>query len=237
MKQAHINRGSLFLLLLLVNVGASAYDIGSASGNPITPYSASAQPAREELEQMMQQSAAGRTIQGITSEGKHTFWLKDIGFSYAGGPSTPGQIENTLLGTAEDGTRVELDLCRLQEIVVKKYLSFFFRKRQAIVDVLVFPDIEPEELLSTTPSYSDLQKAHSRWRRIVIDLFDRDGRPYAIVSRTGSAGEGVIPFSSIEPDSRLILGYDYSHPPVPIWWATGSVIADSAYPYRVSFAK
>ncbi|HET6670520.1 MAG TPA: hypothetical protein VFH15_09830 [Pyrinomonadaceae bacterium] len=230
--------GATLLVVLGTGFGIFAHrDIGGGSGRVKTPYTPNHPATVSDVTKVKFFASKTRTINDVVIAGTHvTKGGQSVALMFVKGNAATGIPLHKIEGTQESGANVVIDLSEVESLVVSKDES---NASRVVVEVTQFPAITPTDLIEKKPSYTDLRKNYTRNVRLHVKTYGPGGRFLCLVAKSPpSAGYRVVArFSDLATGSKVNLGYgtfEWQTLLLPaIWWATGSVTSDQAYPFRV----
>lgn len=240
----------LMLAIALSAIPAAKGAIGGGPGEVITPYVPDRPITLNDINRVKKASSEMRTVEDLKLRGTYvTLYGKEVGFMYVVDQDVQAEPSFRFEGVDESGRRdpITIDLSVVRSFSVLRVDKPWFGRDRALLEIVKFPTISPEELLQRPrPSYSDLERHYAETIRLWVTLEDERNGELCLVGKklyNGRQRQVLARLRDIEPHSEVILGYgEYevggSLYPVPIiWWATHSVIEDERYPYRMYFKR
>jgi len=223
---------SVPLLSLLLCMSASG-DIGGGSGRVKTPYTPGKPVLVAEVARIKNISTRTRLLRDVPSEGTHVTGAgKDVGLAFVKGEKVAGNPSFIFKGTTEDGAKASIDFSELLSLSVVQREDV-----RVLLEVVQFPIITPEELISSKPTYSDLFEHNRKTVRMWVATRSA-GKDLCLVGKDENKRYRVIAkINQLSTNTKVDLDYgtfvfgDINLP--AIWWATESVTRDTKYPYRV----
>lgn len=211
-------------------------DIGGGSGRIRTPYVPGKPVLAKEMLRIKKISTRTRVVKDVPSEGTHVIrGGKDVGLAFVKGENVTGIPSFVFRGAKEDSVKTSIDLSEV--------LSFKVVQREdarVLIELVQFPAITPEELLSSNPSYSDLSEHNRKTVRLWVST-KLAGKDLCLVGKDENKRYQVIAkLNQISLNTDVDLDYgtfvfgDLNLS--AIWWAIESVTRDSKYPYRIMVA-
>lgn len=238
-----LTTGFMFFLVLSLIFSVSIFrsnGLANGPGTPITPYEKGKQLKEKDIQAMKAKCSSSRVISDLRVKGSRaTRYGEQIGFAYVTKKGAMGEPSFNLKGIAESGEEISVDLSGVQSLTVIKVEDRWFTTDRALLELTIFPDISPSEILSLNPTYSQLETSYTKTIKIRVALEDRNKGKLSIVGKKWLGEDKYEVISGIrdlELDSRVLFGYPM-HPGSPIWWAVESVIKDERYPYRIRFGR
>lgn len=240
----------LVLVIVLSTTLAAKGGIGRGPGDPITPYVPNERITVEEIDIIKNESNDARTVADLKLKGTHvTQYGEKVGLMYVVDKNVIGEPSFKFSGVSESGDSgtTDIDFSEVKSFTLLRIDKRLFRRDRALLEIVKFPNILPQDLLSQRPSYSELLEGNytQRVRFWVILESERNGELCLVGKKLYERDQYqvLVRLRDIEPNSEVILGYGDARVegianPVPtIWWATHSVIEDESYPYRRYFLR
>jgi len=222
---ARTSGSSVVVVIALVATSALGGS-GGGSGNPRTPYRGA-----PTLEQVKAQRDETKTYWGdafpICSRPSDKSSKVDLCLAKKG--KCIGAPLRSLSGVNEQGQTVSVALADVKSV---KFLDFADKGKESMrakIEVVIFPDISPEELLRTSPGYSDLR---SKTTVIQLALKQPDGSELAFGPLPDCEKDAPAEFEHFEIGLPIAARAERNL----YWWAVPSVAESPGYPFR-SVAK
>ena len=231
---------SLFLILF-GTVFAAKGDIGGGSGIAITPYVPDKEIKIEEIVYVKNFSKKSRSIEELSQKGTRvTQYGEKVGLIYVKDQNVNDEPFFEFKGTTETGAKINIDFSEVKSFTLLRVDNRFLGKDRALLQIIQFPYISPEDLLSIKPNYSDLKENYTKSVRLWVTLEGEAGSELCIVGVKlfdEEKYEVLSKLRDIELNSRVILEYgifevDSIGQMPSVWWALPSVIQDRDYPYK-----
>ena len=205
---------------------------------PITPFKGPTITSGD-VESARQKANSCRIISKVHVRNSHEeFAGQHVGFAYVGADGEMGKPVFSLTGTDESLSQISIPLSDIESMTLLKveehWLSLFGRDR-ALLEVIVFPDISPSQLLQSRPTYSQLAES-TKSVHLWVSLNDEKKRELTMVGT--KSGFGPLTYTKLfsvrelEPNHKVIFEWP-DDSDAPIWWATDTVVADANYPHRI----
>jgi hypothetical protein len=222
----------LLLTSFLLCVSASD-DIGGGSGRVKSPYAPGKPVLVAEIARIKNISTRTRVLRDVPNEGTHvTGGGKDVGLAFVKGENVIGKPSFVFKGTTEDGAKTLIDFSEVHSFSVVQREDV-----RVLIEVEQFPIITPEELISRSPTYTDLFDHNRKTLRLWVATKSA-GKDLSLVGKDENKRYRVIAkLNQISLNTKVDLDYgtfvfgDLNLP--AIWWATESVTRDDKYPYRI----
>lgn len=240
----------LVLFIVLSTILAAKGDIGGGPGDAITPYVPDKGITVQQIVIIKNSSNGARKVADLKLKGTHvTQYGEKVGLMYVVDQNVIGEPSFKFRGVSESGDNgtTDIDFSEVRSFTLLRIDKRLFRRDRALLEIVKFPNILPEDLLSQKPSYSELLEGDytQRVRLWVILESERNGELCLVGKKLYERDQYQVlaRLRDIEPNSEVILGYGDARVegianPVPtIWWATHSVIEDERYPYRRYFER
>jgi hypothetical protein len=202
---------------------------------PITPFKPPITPG--DVESARLKANRCRSVSKVHIRNSHQeFAGQHVGFAYVGADGEIGQPVFSLTGTDESLSQISIPLSDIESVTLLKTEEHWFNWRgpdRALMEVIVFPDISPSQLLKSRPTYSQLA-ASTKSVRLWVSLNDQKKRELTMVATQSVLLTYTRLFSvrDLEPNHKIIFEWP-DEKDAPIWWATDTVVADAKYPHRV----
>jgi hypothetical protein len=105
---------------------------------------------------------------------------------------------------------------------------------ETIILVKIFPNITPETLIETKPTYSELVDRNTLLKkmRVTTNKYSDLSFRLKINCTENSDASKAIFFDEIMPGTIIKFSFNLKKQDAPIWWAIDSVVNDSSYPYH-----
>lgn len=226
-------RSTLFAMAIAICFGISfscGANVGGGSGRAQSPYldNIAAEDAAD-VRGLKTQDAKGRFVNFHTPSGRFIYGTQ-IGAAYARAEPTPSATETAFTGTVE-GESVP----RAVDFSVIRYVTVLNKDSDTIALKLdLFPDISVDALLKERPSYTTLKERYTKSIAIRLPARSKAGQPLALIGRDA---EKNSPLRIVVILGDLSNGLRFEFMGDNLWWATGSVTDDLAYPHRVIIKK
>ncbi len=225
--------GSLIVFFLLFTTLSTFGDISGGPGTAITPYDKSVN--LDQIKQVKEKSSKARRIRNVElKEGKRLGLYDEVGLGFVVNKEIKPEPSYKFIGEKDkSGEIVEIDFSEI------KSLSVIQTNDRALVEVVKFPDITPEDLFKTNPKYSHLK---NNFIRFWLEIKDKGKGELNLVGK-GYSGqlEAIAKIQNIKLNTIIEFDYGtfaYGPRNIPsIWWATPSVIEDPSYPYKIFIKK
>lgn len=239
----------LVLVIVLSTMLAARGDIGGGPGDAITPYVPDKKITWDDIKSIKEESSKARTVADLKVKDTHvTQYGEQVGLMYVVGESVSGEPFFKFSGVSESGDKdaTDIDFSVVRSFSLLRVDERLFRKDRALLEIVKFPNILPEDLLSRRPSYSELEEHYTQRVRLWVALEgEKNGELYLVGKKLYERHiyQVLARLRDIELNSEVILGYGDTRVegianPVPtIWWAIDSVIEDESYPYRRYLAR
>ncbi len=240
----------LVLFIVLSTILAARGDIGGGPGDAITPYVPDRGITVQEIVTSKNSSNGARTVADLKLKGTHvTEYGEQVGLMYVVGESVSGEPFFKFSGVSESGDNgtTDIDFSEVRSFTLLRIDKRLFRRNRALLEIVKFPNILPQNLLSQELSYSQLLEGDYTQRVRLWVILEREGNgELCLVGKKlyeRDRYQVLARLRDIEPNSEVILGYGDARVegianPVPtIWWATHSVIEDERYPYKRYFLR
>jgi hypothetical protein len=178
-----------------------------------------------------------RSVSKVHIRNSHEeFAGQHVGFAYVGTDGEIGQPVFSLTGTDESLSQISIPLSDIESMTLLKTEEHWFRwfgPDRALLEVIVFPDISPSQLLKSRPTYSQLA-ASTKSVRLWVSLNDENKRDLTMVATQSVllTYTRLFPVRDLEPNHKVIFEWP-DDKDAPIWWATDTVVADAKYPHRI----
>jgi hypothetical protein len=212
-------------------IGLAGADVGGGRGYPATPWRVSGPASVQDLEEARviadQHQALSISAEPAAAGDLDSRQIWKVSLR-AEKPLQGESARYALVGRSDSGTTVTLRFSQIESFVVTSS-----NRKSITLAVTVWPDISPEELLRTKPSYRQLADGYRRTVVLTMDLKSPDGRPLAFAG-PGEYG-AVIPLEKLGPGTKgdFYAGHPHSVDPRRFWWAIPSIANDKDYPYRM----
>lgn len=228
---ADVTRAIVVLPLVCCAIGLASADVGGGRGYPATPWRVSGPASVQDLEEarvVADQHQALSISAGPAAAGgsdARQIWRVSL---RAEKPLQGESARYALVGRSDTGTTVTLRFSQIESFVVTSS-----NRKSITLAVTVWPDISPEELLRTQPSYRQLVDGYRRTVVLTMDLKSPDGRPLAFAEPGEYAV--VVPLERLGAGAKgdFYAGHPHSVDPRRFWWAIPSIANDKDYPYRL----
>ena len=224
--------GSMVALVYL----ALSQSIGVANGPgiPITPYEKGARVTVEDIEKVRTRSNSYRGISEVRTKGTEVpTFAERVGFVYVTGAGKLGEPNFELNGTTESGGGFAVPLSDVKDLKILEIEDHWFARDRVLLDVTIFPNIPPSELLESGLTYSQMVESHTRQMRMWLFLEDEEKGQLSMVGKKWEDNyEVLFAIRDLEPNIPVVLTWPMKRN-APIWWAVKSVIDDEKYPYRL----
>ena len=208
---------SLIAAFAVVSNDASAGS-GGGSGDPETPYRGHA-PTLAEIEGVRRDANTG--FPDVRGPGRDEPF-ENLCFARKG--KCLGDEFKSFSGQSKVGL-VKVSLADVSKLKLVHVTGRGSRSATAVMEVSIFPDITPAELLRTNPTYSNLPK---RTLTLSVALVREDGAELSFGNRVYADGTRAPRFEDLA-EGRSIKAYSEGF---GFWWAIPSVISDPNFPYR-----
>ena len=241
------SKSALVLFALLISFAAAMSVRGvlaNGPGVPISPYPRHKALSQEDVIQSKDMASRMRPVRdiGLSGEDAHKLgqW-QAVGLMYVEGQTARGEPLFLFSGTTDSGNQVSIDFSEIESFRVVKIKKPLFGKDRALVEILRFPFISPQDLLARKPSYSELRQNYTDTVRLWIALEGKGGDELCFVGRNVLSGSGTSNgdyevITRVRDIEKVDL-YQGLPRRETLWWAISSVIADELYPHRVFMAK
>lgn len=148
-------------------------------------------------------------------------------------PGETSQPIQTLTGIDSSGKKRQIDMAVLSQL---KVVSIDSAHGTLSVEVELFPDITPDDLIKKQPTYRQLWPEYRKTLELRIETTDSKGRTLALIDAKNPGNPGLA-LASLPGDTVVIV---LPHTPTTrdrvdrasLWWAIPSVMDDPDYPYR-----
>jgi hypothetical protein len=220
------------LAVLLLSSAASVADTGGGSGQPITPYARNQTPTQEDVTQAWHKAGRTMRVEGVRVQGSNASRSGyKIGFVYLKGKTVDRPPAFELTGVNERGDTQTIPLANMANFTLLQIERRLAGSSEAVIEIEHFPTLSPADLLATQPTYSVLQKEHSRRLKLRVPITAAD-RSLIVVGTEWEDEDQYRPvflISDLMPASAVAIR---PNGPRSLWWAIPSVAADPAYPHR-----
>ena len=244
-----ISRGKsalvLFALLIFFAAAMSVRGVlANGPGVPISPYPRHKEISQEDVIQTKNMAGKMRTVRDIELSGEDAHKVgqwQAVGLMYVEGQTARGETFFFFSGTTESGNDVRIDFSEIESFRVVKIKKPLFGKDRALVEILRFPTISPQDLLARKPSYSELRQNYADAVSVWLPLEGKGGDELCFVgqnvlSGTGPSIGGYEVITRVRDIEKVDL-YQGLPRREALWWAVSSVTNDEHYPHRVFMAK
>ncbi len=204
---------------------------GGGSGCPRTPYNLNDEITENDIVKMKNISSKKRSIELLTFKDSSIIKAEEqLGLVYMKNSDEPIQPIFEFHGLTESGEEVVIDFSEIGSLSVLKIDNNLFSKDRVLLNIVVFPNITPKELLDINPSFSELEDMYKENIRIWVLLEDDQKGELSFVGKRWSRDYRVLgKLRDVKLKSKVYFGYDYTD---DIWWAIQSVIDDKEYPHK-----
>jgi len=200
---------------------------------PITPFKGPTITA-EEVESARLKANRCRFVSKVHVRNSHQeFAGQHVAFAYVGADEKISEPVFSLTGADDSSTQLSIPLSDIESMMLLKTEEHWFRTDRALLEVIVFPDISPSQLLKSRPTYSQLTES-TRTVRLWVLLNDEKKRELTMVGTQSAllTYTRLFPVRELEPNHKVIFEWP-DEKDAPIWWATDTVVADAKYPHRI----
>lgn len=227
-------RFSILLSCAMVVIFAATSLAGApgGSGRKETPYG-NASPTVDAVSQMRNKICKERYIDDLKLIGDNQYVsLWHFALAYYNGDKLDGELKYSLDGHTIDGKALSLklsdveDFTRVEDAKAKK-------DGFAVFEVTVFPDLSPQQLLSSQMGYAELRREHEKKIIIQIPLKSINKGQLFFVDFINNVAKPTAKVADLVSGYKNILSASGR----TAWWAIPSVVADDSYPFRVITKK
>ncbi len=233
---------SIFILVNSILIA----DIGGGEGRPITPYGRATtygggeKADADTVQRLKSYCASHKSILyvparlGYGLDSDKIGLIRDIGIAYLG-ESGSGKVEEAikyfLYGVNSEGANISIDFAEIKSIEI-----LGIEGAHLIVQIKLFPAIEPVELLKKQPNYIELRNGYEK--TVVLRILPRSSQGFLWFVGIGEDGQltPIERFDWITYGEQIVF-YDDREDWNSFWWAIPSVCYDRAYPHRLVFAE
>ena len=143
----------IFLMVLASDFSAKG-DIGGGSGIVITPYIPDKEVKADEVDYVKLISKRNRTIEELRLKGTQiTQYGENVGLMYVKDLNISYKPFFEFKGTTETGDKMTIDFSEVKSFTLLKIDNRFFAKDRVLLQIIQFPNISPEALLSKEPGH------------------------------------------------------------------------------------
>ncbi|HVW30009.1 MAG TPA: hypothetical protein VHC69_31825 [Polyangiaceae bacterium] len=215
------------VLLAFGFVAAAAFGgSGGGSGHPITPYP-DGKPTLEAINTQRAKPIFFGDV-ALSVKPRESFSKADLCFAKAGKCSGP--IVRAFSGKDAQDSPVTVALADVRSVRLLKVVDRGKRGAIVSVEIEMFPDITPEDLLRDKPSYSALR---SKKVRISVALERADGARLAFGPLPCCSEDRAVGLEEVQIDSAITAEPQWEE----YWYAVNSVTSDPSFPYRAVSKK
>lgn len=202
----------------------------------VTPYSSNDSITVEAIQTVKNAASKLRNVEDLRPNRIGKFHEIALAFVKDGMISSKPIYE--FIGEDTANFKMIVDFSVIQSFRIIKFEGGLFSENRALVEITIFPNIKPDELLRVKPSYSDLRYNYTTQVRLWLKLQDSRYEELSLIGKSYSPDFQVITkIIDLKLYEIIHLGYDsyrqrfdYQY---AIWWAVPSVINSFDYPYKL----
>lgn len=204
------------------------------SGYPVTPYEYEDEITEKDVVKVKNISSMKRNIKYLPFKDANSIrYGQQIGLVYVKNRDDPLQPVFKFHGVTESGEEVVIDFSEIGSFSVIKVDNNLFSKDRVFLNIVVFPNITPKELVDINPSFSELEDKYKKNVRIWVLLEDNKKGELSFVRKRRSGDYEILgKLRDIKLNYEVDLGCEECENEDTLWWAIPSVIEDSKYPHR-----
>ena len=235
----------LFALLIFFAPAMTARGVlANGSGVPISPYPRHKEISQEDVIKAKDMASRMRTVRDIELRGEDAHKLgqwQAVGLMFVEGQTARGEPLFLFSGTTESGDEASIDFSEIESFRVVKIKKPLFGKDRALLEILRFPTISPQDLVARKPSYSELRQNYADTVSVWIHLEGEGGGKLCFVGQnmlpdSGPSNGGYEVITRVLDIVKVDL-YQGLPRREALWWAISSVTNDELYPHRIFMAK
>ena len=246
-KNACPNKSAPVLFALLIFFAAAMSSGGvlaNGPGVPISPYPRHKEVSQEDVIQAKDRASSMRAVRDIELKGEDVRKVGEwqaVGLMFVEGQTARGEPLFLFSCTTESGNEVSIDFSEIESFRVVKIKKPLFGRDRALLEILRFPFISPQDLLARNPSYAELRQNYADTVSVWIALEGKGGDELCFVGRNVLSGSGTSNgdyevITRVRDIEKVDL-YQGLPRREALWWAISSVTNDELYPHRVFMAK
>ncbi len=226
----------IFVLSTFFNMVMFAND-GSANGPgvPISPYPRHKEEISEdEVVRVKNISRRMHFVRELKIKGTHSYgnW-QEVGLMFLKNQNARSEPFFQFKGNTESGDKVTIDFSVVESFSILRVDNRLIKKDRALLEIILFPNISPREILALKPTYSKLRKNYRKRLRLWIALEGEEGKELYLVGRDYDEYELIAKLRDIEK-----VDFDPGLPGREVlWWAIHAVVMDERYPHRIIMLK
>lgn len=226
------------MILMAAAAGAPVMaDVPYGGATLITPYEDVAQPSVAQVEEARRRACECRCIEGArVRDSRVPLFGQRVGFLPTKAKAqeiVKGKPSFSLTLHQSGGKSRAIALSDVQSFKVLKTKDRFlwlFGKEKAQLEVVLFPTITPEALVETTLSFTELKRDYTTTVVGWLYLREKGNAPLCLVAEDDGVYRVLARIKDLELNRDILFDNRFDNN--ALWWAVGSVIKDSAYPYR-----
>jgi hypothetical protein len=246
------SRAFVVCLAISILAGVRSWaDIGGGSGRALTPYRQDRPVVLNDVETVKRQAAKARDVNSIHLKDSHASARgSGIGVMFVTGNQVSGTPMFEFRGLDAGGRKTVVDFSVVDTVSLVQFENNFLSDDRAQLEIKLFPDVTPKDLLSKNPTYTQLRQQHERTVRLWIPASRGGGGELAFVAQNDNPFlersdrnryEVLAKLRDIEPNMPIefLWGrFEHNGTRLPaIWWAIQSVIKDEKYPHKAFMAQ
>ncbi len=213
------------ILIGYLLTGAAWGGVAELIGAPITPYQD--QPTLRDVRLLRERELSEERIffyQIEFSQSPHILFSKSE-LCFAKDGKCVGSNLRTLSGKDVNGNTQTIQIYDIQSLRLLEPVDYSKAIPSVKLEINVFPDITPEELLRNTPEYSEL---YAKTFILTVELGQADNSRLAFGPLPCCPEQGVALVEDVKISAEITASPEGGER----WWATPSVVKDRNFPFR-----